>query len=145
MASDNEIRVTRSIRIPRSELEFQFSRSGGPGGQNVNKVSSRVQLRWNVAETESLREAVRERLVSRARRRINNEGELIITSQRYRDQHRNIEDCIEKLCELIRECASVPPARKPTRPTAGAKRRRLQEKKQRSQRKQSRKPPKLDN
>lgn len=144
MAPDDDIRVTRSIRIPRSELTFQFSRSGGPGGQNVNKLNTRVQLRWNVDETEAVRDEVRVRLKTRARRRINSDGELIITSQRYRDQARNIDDCIEKLTALVHESAQKPTPRKPTRPTAGARRRRLEAKKQRSQRKKSRKPPRLD-
>lgn len=144
MAPDDDIRVTRSIRIPRSELNFQFSRSGGPGGQNVNKLNTRVQMRWNVETTEALRDDVRERLKSRARRRINADGELIITSQRYRDQSRNIDDCIEKLRALVHESAQKPTPRKPTRPTAGSERRRIEAKKQRSQRKKSRKPPRLD-
>ena len=144
MAPDDDIKVTRSVRIPRSELTFQFSRSGGPGGQNVNKLNTRVQMRWNIETTASLRDDVLERLKSRARRRINAEGELIITSQRYRDQARNIDDCIEKLSELVRECAQKPVPRKPTKPSAGARRRRLEAKKQRSQRKQSRKPPRLE-
>ena len=144
MAADGDIRVTRSICIPRSELTFQFSRSGGPGGQNVNKVNSRVQLRWNLAETDCLRDDVLHRLRTRARRRINSDGELIITSQRYRDQPKNIDDCIEKLCELVKEATVRPKTRKPTKPSAGAKRRRLQAKKERSQRKQSRQRPKLD-
>ena len=103
-----------------------------------------MQLRWNVDSTQSLREEVRQRLKASARRRINSDGELIITSQRYRDQPKNIDDCIEKLCELIRESAVAPTERKATKPSAGAKRRRLQTKKERSQRKQSRRPPRHD-
>lgn len=144
MAPHDDINVTRSIRIPRSELTFQFSRSGGPGGQNVNKLNTRVQMRWNVETTESLRDEVRERLKSRARRRINADGELIITSQRFRDQARNIDDCIEKLRELVQACSQKPVPRKTTKPTAGAQRRRLEAKKQRAQRKQSRKPPRFE-
>jgi ribosome-associated protein len=140
----NEICVTRSVRIPRSELSFQFSRSGGPGGQNVNKLNTRVQMRWNVDSTGSVSDAVRERLLARARRRINSEGELIITSQRFRDQAKNIDDCIEKLSELIRECTAVPRTRKQTRPSKASKRRRLEAKKQHSQRKQARRRPRLD-
>ena len=144
VSADDDIRVTRSIVIPRSEVTFQFSRSGGPGGQNVNKVSSRVQLRWNVENTEALTDEVRERLKQRARRRINAEGELIITSQRFRDQPKNIEDCIKKLRELVQEAATIPKRRRPTKPSAGAKRRRLQAKKERSERKKSRQSPRWD-
>ncbi len=144
MSADDDIVVTEAIRIPRSELTFQFSRSGGPGGQNVNKVSSRVQMRWNVETTETLPEDVRRRLKSLNRRRINSNGELIVTSQRYRDQPRNIEDCLEKLRELVDAAAVTPRRRRPTRPSAGSRRRRLQEKRERSDRKQRRRPPRLD-
>ncbi len=144
MASEDDIVVTDEIRIPRSELTFQFSRSGGPGGQNVNKVNTRVQLRWNVEETETLSDEVRRRLKTLNRRRINSDGELIITSQRYRDQPRNIEDCIEKLQELVAAAAVKPRRRRPTKPSAGSHRRRLQGKKERSQRKQNRRPPRMD-
>lgn len=144
MAEADDVRVTASLRIPRGELTFQFSRSGGPGGQNVNKVNSRVQLRWNILETGSLPPAVRQRLQSQARRRITAEGELLITSQRYRDQSKNIDDCLEKLCDLVRLAAIAPVQRKATRPSAGAKRRRLKAKKERSERKQSRRLPERD-
>ncbi len=143
MAADDDIVVTNAIRIPRSELSFQFSRSGGPGGQNVNKVNTRVQLRWNVDETAALDDEVRQRVHSLHRRRINGDGELLITSQRYRDQPRNIDDCIEKLRELIAAAAVKPSRRRATKPTKGSQRRRLQGKKEHSQRKESRRPPKL--
>lgn len=145
MAADDDIVVNDVIRIPRSELTFQFSRSGGPGGRNVNKVSTRVQMRWNVAASESLPEDVRRRFQSHNRRRINADGELLLTSQRYRDQPRNIEDCIEKLRELVAAAAVTPRRRRPTKPSAGARRRRLQAKREQSERKQRRRPPRLDN
>ncbi|MBX3438576.1 MAG: aminoacyl-tRNA hydrolase [Planctomycetaceae bacterium] len=141
MGADDDVVVSETIRIPRSELTLQFSRSGGPGGQNVNKVSSRVQLRWNVLSTPSLPAEVRERLEAHHRRRITATGELIITSSRYRDQPRNIEDCLEKLRELIVAAAATPRRRRPTKPSAGARRRRLQAKRERSERKQTRRPP----
>jgi ribosome-associated protein len=145
MAADDDIVVGDAIRIPRSELTFQFSRSGGPGGQNVNKVSTRVQMRWNVAASTSLPEDVRRRFQSHNRRRINAEGELLLTSQRYRDQPRNIEDCIENLRELVAAAAVTPRRRRPTKPSAGARRRRLQAKREQSERKQRRRPPRPDN
>lgn len=144
MASDGDIQVTDTIRIPRSELTFQFSRSGGPGGQNVNKVNTRVQMRWNVEETEALPEEVRMRLKTLQRRRVNNKGELMIAGQRHRDQARNIEDCLAKLQEMVAEAAVKPRRRRPTKPTAGARRRRLQAKRERSEKKQRRRPPRLD-
>ncbi|MCA9074227.1 MAG: aminoacyl-tRNA hydrolase [Planctomycetaceae bacterium] len=143
MAADDDIQVTDAIRIPRSELTFQFSRSGGPGGQNVNKVNSRVQLRWNIEDTAALPEDVFRRLNTLNRRRINADGELIITSQRYRDQPKNIEDCIVKLTELVAAAAEKPKRRRPTKPSAGARRRRLQAKRERSERKQTRRKPRL--
>lgn len=143
MAADDDILVTNEIRIPRSELTFQFSRSGGPGGQNVNKVNTRVQMRWNIEQTEALNEEVSHRFQALNRRRINSDGELIITSQRYRDQLRNIDDCIEKLQELVTAAATKPRRRRPTKPSAGAKRRRLQGKRERSERKERRRPPRL--
>lgn len=143
MAAVDDIQVTSEIRIPRSELTFQFSRSGGPGGQNVNKVNSRVQLRWNIEETSALSDDVRRRLKTKNRRRINNDGELIITSQRYRDQPKNIDDCVEKLQEMVAAAAEKPKRRRTTKPSAGARRRRLQAKRERSERKQSRRKPRL--
>ena len=144
MAADDDIVISEAIRIPRSELTFQFSRSGGPGGQNVNKLSTRVQMRWNVDETEALPEDVRRRLKSHNHKRINSEGELLLTSQRYRDQARNIEDCVEKLRELVAAAAVIPHRRRPTKPTAGSHRRRLQSKRERSERKMRRRQPRLD-
>ncbi len=136
--------VNESLRVPLAELVFQFSRSSGPGGQNVNKVNSRVQMRWNLEMTQSLPEEVLSRLKSRQRRRINQAGELMLTSQRYRDQSRNIDDCLAKLRELLAEASARPTPRRPTRPTSGARRRRLAGKRERAERKQARRPPKLD-
>ena len=145
MAGEDDIRVTDAIRIPRSELTFRFSRSGGPGGQNVNKVNSRVQMRWNVETTAALPEEVLTRLKARNRRRINAKGELRLTSQRYRDQPRNIEDCLEKLRELVAAAAATPRRRRPTKPSAGSRLRRLKANRERAERKQRRRPPRLDN
>ena len=124
--------VTDAITIPDAEFDWSYARSGGPGGQNVNKVSSKAVLRWNVASSPSLPEHVRDRLFALNRQRITTEGDLILTSQRYRDQDRNRQDCLEKLAELIREAATLPKPRRATRPTRGSKKRRLAAKKHRS-------------
>ena len=86
------LRINARIVIPPGELRFSFVRSSGPGGQNVNKVASKVVLRWSVAQSGAISDEVRTRLVSANRRRINDRGELILTSQRYRDQAKNIDD-----------------------------------------------------
>jgi ribosome-associated protein len=141
---DDETLVVRpGLEIPASEFEFTFMRSSGPGGQNVNKVSTKARLRWPVAETQSLPEAVKERFTKRYHRRLTNEGELILTSQRYRDQAKNVGDCLLKLREMIDAIVDVPKPRKKTKPTRGSKERRLKEKRGRAQRKDMRKPPKF--
>jgi len=132
------IQVTRYITLDEDELEVKYIRGSGPGGQNVNKVASAAQLRFNVAQSPALSEQVKQRLINLAKRRINREGELIITARRYRRQDRNRDDAIERLIELIRKAAVRPTPRKKTKPTAAAKRRRLEAKKQRSQTKQRR-------
>src|SRR5271168_3775823 len=102
MTSDERLLTINSrLRIPLDEFEFTFARSSGPGGQNVNKVSSKALLRWPVAASPSLPAEVKERLLTRYRARITGAGELLVTSQRFRDQGRNIDDCLEKLRELL--------------------------------------------
>jgi ribosome-associated protein len=132
------LEINHQVQIPEDEFIFTFVRSGGPGGQNVNKVASKAVLRWNVAGSPSLPEEVRQRLTARQRGRITTEGDLLITSQRYRDQDRNRQDCLEKLRALVLEATQAPRVRKKTKPTAGAHRRRLAEKRRRSARKQER-------
>ncbi len=136
--------VTPTIQIPLREFEFTFSRSSGPGGQNVNKLNTKAQLRWRVTDTDSLPAAVRERFLTKYRRRITSDGDLLLTSQRFRDQGRNVADCLAKLRELVLAVATAPTARKRTRPTLGSKRRRLAAKQARSEKKQQRKAPRLD-
>lgn len=140
---DDTLVVRPGLEIPTSEFEFSFMRSSGPGGQNVNKVSTKARLRWLVEETESLPEAVKERFTARYHRRLTNEGELILTSQRYRDQSSNVGDCLLKLREMIDAVVDVPKPRKKTKPSRGSKERRLKEKRKRGQRKEMRKPPKF--
>lgn len=132
--------VTSRIQVPREEFEFTFARSSGPGGQNVNKVNSKAQLRWPVTVTASLPEEVRTRFLERYRSRLTEGGDLLISSQRYRDQGRNIEDCLEKLRELILAVVHRPKTRKTTKPTRASRRRRLENKRERSQKKERRKP-----
>jgi len=136
--------VTDKLKIPLREFTFTFSRSSGPGGQNVNKLNTKAQLRWPVLQSPSLPEAVRQRFLAKYRRRVTEEGDLLITSQRFRDAGRNVADCLEKLRAMLAEVATPPKPRKPTRPTKASKRRRLQQKRQLSQKKQQRKTPRLD-
>jgi ribosome-associated protein len=133
--------VNRRIQIPRDELELQFSRSSGPGGQNVNKVNSKATLRWQVTASPSLPEDVRTRFCSRYRTRINKRGELILHSQTYRDQEKNIDDCLMRLRQMLLEVAVAPRSRRPTKPTRASKLRRLREKKARSNTKRLRRRP----
>jgi ribosome-associated protein len=136
--------VTPQLRIPLDEFTFTFARSGGPGGQNVNKVNSKAVLRWRVLESPSLDERVRARFVEQNRQRITEAGDFIVTSQRFRDQPRNIEDCREKLRDLLARAVAQPKRRKPTKPTAGSRRRRLSDKRLRSANKQLRRRPAND-
>lgn len=119
------IEVTPELSIDERELEVSFLRASGPGGQNVNKVESAVQLRFDAHRSPSLPEPVRERLLRLAGRWATREGVLVITAQRFRTQERNREDAIRRLVEMIRQAATPPRPRKPTRPTAAARQRRL--------------------
>jgi ribosome-associated protein len=133
--------INDTIAIPESELRWDFACSGGPGGQNVNKVSSKALLRWDPTHSPSLPEPVRARLLAAVGPRLTNGGELLITSQRTRDQGRNVEDCREKLRALVLSAAQPPRPRRPTRPTAGSRQRRLASKTRRSETKRLRRRP----
>ena len=114
------------------DFEWSFVRAGGPGGQNVNKVASKAVLRWHLAGSPSVPEDVKVRLRSQQRRRITTEGDLLLTSQRYRDQERNKQDCLDKLREMVLRAATPPAPRKKTKPSRGAREARLRAKKHRS-------------
>jgi ribosome-associated protein len=135
------LEITPTLQIPDDEFTWTFARSGGPGGQNVNKVASKALLRWNIAASTALPEAVKIRLALQQKRFFTLDGELIITSQLTRDQDRNRQDCLDKLRAMILQALAVPKARKKTRPSRGSKRRRLADKKQRSEKKQQRQRP----
>jgi ribosome-associated protein len=126
------LEVTDRIIIPRDELRFEFARSGGPGGQNVNKVESKAILRWRPSESTALPPDVRARLMASLSGRLTDEGDLLITSQRTRDRGRNIEDCLEKLRRLVLAAARPPKVRRLTKPTAASRRRRAENKARRS-------------
>ena len=132
------LRITPGIALDDSELEEQFVRASGPGGQNVNKVSTAVHLRFNVYASPSLPWDVRERLIKLAGRRINAAGELMITAQRYRTQAQNRADAREKLAGLIRAATYRPKPRRKTRPSAAAKQRRLEAKRRKGETKRGR-------
>lgn len=136
--------INSNISIPMSEFDISYARSPGPGGQNVNKVNSKVILRWDVTNTKYLPEHIRKRFLVQWATRVTKSGHLVIHSHRFRDQPRNYADCMNKVREMIRAATVVPKKRKATKPSAGSRRRRLESKKRISQRKQSRRPVRED-
>lgn len=136
--------VTDDIQIPLKELSFTFSRSSGPGGQNVNKVNTKATLRWNVAASPSLNEGVRERFLKKYHRRITSDGDFVLHSQRFRDQGRNVADSLEKLRALIHEVARPPVVRKRKKPSRSAARKRVDGKRRQTQKMQGRRGVNLD-
>jgi ribosome-associated protein len=127
------IPITNTLAIDENEIEYEFVRAAGPGGQNVNKVATAVQLRFDVAHSPSLPGDVRARLMRLAGKRLTSEGILIIESQRFRTQERNREDALERLVALIRRATEKPKPRRPTRPTAASRQERLDSKRRHSQ------------
>lgn len=119
------IPVTPRIALDEREIEEQFIRAGGPGGQNVNKVATAVQLRFDAAASPALDESVRRRLATLAGRRMTKEGVLVITAERFRTRERNRADALARLLDLIRRAAIAPRPRRPTRPTRSSRERRL--------------------
>jgi ribosome-associated protein len=135
------LRVNAQVSIPDEEFQWTYVRAGGPGGQNVNKVASKAVLRWHLASSPSLPEDIKARLRAKHLRRITTNGEIVLSSQRYRDQERNRQDCLEKLRGWILEAAVAPRPRRPTRPTRGSRETRLREKRRRSATKTIRRQP----
>lgn len=131
--------MERKFVIPFSELSFSYARSGGAGGQNVNKVNSKVIMNWDLAGSPSLPASVKDRFADRYRNFISAEGIVQVTSEKERSQKANVDDCIRKLHEMIERVAVPPKPRKKTKPTKSSVRKRLDSKKLHSAKKESRK------
>ncbi len=127
------IKITPTITIDESEIKTEFIRASGPGGQNVNKVATAVQLRFNVGKSQSLNDDVRERLKRLAGKRMSEDGVLIITARRFRSQDRNRKDAMERLAKLIHTAAQPPKLRRKTKPTHASNKRRLKAKQHRAE------------
>jgi ribosome-associated protein len=130
--------ITPSLSLDESELHETFVRSAGPGGQNVNKVATAVQLRFDVRNSPSLTDEVRQRLTTLAGKRLSTEGVLLIEARRFRTQEQNREDARNRLAALVRQASVPPKARRPTRPSKASKERRIESKQRRSQTKRLR-------
>jgi ribosome-associated protein len=130
--------VTASCRIPEWELEFSYARSSGPGGQNVNKVNSKAVLRWNPSTSRAMDEQARARLLSKLGHRLSEDGCLVIASDRFRDQPRNREDCLEKLRELVAQALFEPKKRKKTKQSFSSRKRDERSKRRHSEKKKLR-------
>ena len=133
------LEITDRVAIPDEELEWTFARSGGPGEQNVNKVASKAQLRWRAAATAApVPPAAFERMRATFPSRFTTEGDVLVSSQQYRDQERNKEECLVKLAEMVRAALVEPTVRKKTKVSKGAKKRRVADKRRDSAKKQQR-------
>jgi len=142
--NDSVLHITDTVSIPMSELRFRFARSSGPGGQHVNRSATQVELLFDVANSPSLNETQRQRVLRKLRSRIDKEGTLHLVSQETRSQLRNREEVVDRFQVLVREALHVPKRRRPTRPTRAARERRLEEKRRRSEAKRERRPVQPD-
>jgi ribosome-associated protein len=140
-SEESRLVVSRTVAVPLAEFAVEYVRSGGPGGQNVNKVASKAQFRWPVVASPSLPDDVKQRFLARYKSRLTTEGELLLTGQKYRDQKRNLADCLERLRQMIADVLRPPTPRKATKPTKASKRRRVEAKRQRSTTKRLRGAP----
>ena len=132
------IEITKNISLNENELIFSFIHSSGPGGQNVNKVATAVQLKFNIIKSDSLPDDVKKRLISRVKKRLSKDLTLTIDARRYRSQGKNKQDAIDRLIKLIKQVAEIPKKRKKTKPTKTATLKRLESKKKRSELKKNR-------
>lgn len=135
------LEITPSITLPASEIQIDFIRASGPGGQNVNKVSTAVQLRFDILNSPSLPQEVKERLVNLGGNRITSEGVLILEASRYRTQEQNRQDALSRLAALVQKAATPPRKRRATRPSGASRARRLREKRRKAEIKQLRRNP----
>ena len=135
------LEVTPTLSIPLDEFEWSFARSGGPGGQNVNKVASKAVLRWNFEASPSVPEEVKARFRAKFPTRLTTEGEVVLSSEETRDQGRNREACLEKLGTLLRAATVIPKKRRPTKPSKASQRRRVADKRRASDKKATRREP----
>ena len=142
--NESAVRITDNVSIPMSELQFRFARSSGPGGQHVNRSATQVELLFDVANSPSLNETQRQRVLRKLRSRIDKEGILHLVSQETRSQLRNREEVVDRFQMLMREALRVPKRRRPTHPTRAARERRLEEKRRRSETKRDRRPVRPD-
>lgn len=139
-ASSREVRVGPGLTIPGSALDIRFSRSGGPGGQNVNKVETRAEVRFHLAATPLLGEEDRARVMAKLASRLTKEGWLAVACDRTRHRERNLLEALDRMGEVLRAALHRPRKRRPTRPTRGSKERRLEGKRRRSEVKRARRP-----
>jgi len=137
----SEIRITNRVLVPASEIELSYARSGGPGGQHVNKTASKVQLRWNARTSTALNAEDLALLEKRLVSKLTKEGELIVSSERHRDQSRNVDDAVERFALTVRRAIRRPTPRKKTRPSRASRERRLQAKRHRGETKRRRRAP----
>lgn len=135
------LKINAKITIPAGQIKTRAVRSSGPGGQNVNKVATCIELRFNPQDCDELKPAVSKRLLQAAKNRLDSEGNIIITCQEYREQYRNLMAACEKLRRMILKALKPPKKRKPTRPSRAAKEKRIQNKKKRAEKKEKRKKP----